>query len=59
MERTPAVLRFSGLNQEDWYRTRVLEPEACRVAEKQAEDDEYFSIIFTETKEKGEFHERH
>ncbi|MDR0770581.1 MAG: hypothetical protein LBE75_05225 [Burkholderiales bacterium] len=55
MEQTPAVLRLTGQSQEDWYRINVLEPEAHRLAAKQADDDEYFSLIFTEPEE-GEHH---
>jgi hypothetical protein len=44
----PTVLRRAGVDQEEWYRTYVLEPEAQRLEEKRASDDEYFSAVFAE-----------
>jgi hypothetical protein len=44
----PTVLRRAGVDQEEWYRTHVLEPEAQRLEDKRASDDEYFGAVFAE-----------
>jgi hypothetical protein len=44
----PTVLRRAGVDQEEWYRTHVLEPEVQRLEDKRASDDEYFGAVFAE-----------
>jgi hypothetical protein len=48
MISVPTVLRRSGVDQDEWYRTHVLEPEAQRLEEKRASDDEYFRAVFAD-----------
>jgi len=51
IEQIPTVLRLAGVEQEEWYRTHVLEPEAQRREDKRVADDEYFRLVFDEPDE--------